>query len=318
MTTRPSYIGVDLGGTKCLAIALDGSCRPLRDPLSLPTPQGGSEIVELLKEVIQGLGAHSNLLGVGVGVPGWVDNNRILRFAPNLIGATSLDLISELGRHFETRVIVENDANCAAWGEYQLGSGRGVQSMVLVTIGTGVGAGLILDGRLLRGVTGFAGEVGHMIVDAEGELCSCGRKGCWEVIASGKALQRLAIEAASAGSGLRTIDSAGRGVQLLRGEDVTAAARAKDPNAVALLGRYARYIAIGISNLANVLDPELFVIGGGLSQSGSVLFEPLETALKQLVPPIPERVPIKVVPAALGNLAGALGAGLIAAAATPP
>ena len=188
--------------------------------------------------------------------------------------------------------MVENDANAWTLGEYWRGAARGCQNVVLLTLGTGIGGGLVSGGRLLRGANGFAGEIGHIVVDPDGPPCPCGQRGCWERFASGSALARMA---------------GGR-----RGEDVTAAAARGDADALELIDRFAWWLALGLANLANILDPSLIVLGGGLIESGGVILEPARRAFRELVEGVGHRPDIPIVAATLGERAGAIGAALLA------
>ena len=246
---------------------------------------------------------------VGVGVPGLVDNDGVLRFAPNLPGVIDLRVKDELERHFPgVDVGVENDATCAAWGERMLGAARGSDHVVLVTLGTGIGGGFVSNGRLLRGAHGFAGEVGHMVVDPNGPPCRCGKRGCWERFASGTGLAMLAREAANAGQATRMVELAGGDAEAVRGEHVTTAAAEGDQQAQAVLRRFGWWLALGLANLANALDPDTFVVGGGLIEAGDVVLEPTRQAFLDLVEAAEHRPPIAIVAAELGERAGAIGA----------
>ena len=306
-------IGLDLGGTKCLGVCLDED-GAISEEHRLPTPDdgGGDAILDVLTSVAQELrGRCGEVEGVGIGVPGLVDGRGVLRFAPNLPGVVELDVRSALHDRLGLPVFVENDASCAAWGERGLGAGRGLDHMVLVTLGTGIGGGLVLDGRLYRGANGFAGEIGHMIVDRHGPPCPCGQRGCWERFASGSGLGRIAREAALAGRVPRVVALAGGDAEDVRGEHVTAAALEGDDDALAVMDEFAWYVALGLANLANAFDPQAFVLGGGLVEAGDVLLEPVRRAFATLVEAADHRPAVDILPATLGEHAGAIGAALL-------
>lgn len=191
------------------------------------------------------------------------------------------------------RVRVENDASCAAWGEYAFGSARGARTALVVTQGTGIGGGIVHDGRLFRGAHGFGGEIGHMVVDPDGPPCPCGKRGCWERYASGSALGAMGSEAF------------GRKV---RGEEVTAAAAGGDAAAIDVLAKFGWWVALGLANLTELIDPDVVVLGGGLVEAGELLLGPTREAFAQLVQGWAHRPAVEIVPAALGERAGAIGA----------
>ena len=315
--TQALTLGLDLGGTKVLGVALSeggesvGECRR-------PTPRGEDALIDTLAAVADELRNATATVGevtaVGVGAPGLVDRDGVLRAAPNLPGVDQLRLRAGLASRLGLPVRADNDATCAAWGEHQLGAARGKQHVVVATLGTGIGGGIITDGRLYRGANGFAGEIGHTVVEPHGPPCPCGQRGCWERYASGSGLGRLAREAAHAGQVPRVLELAGDDPEAVRGEHVTRAAIEGDPGARAVFGRFAWWLALGLANLANVFDPEMFVIGGGLVEAGDVLFEPTRVAFADLVEAADRRPVITIVPAELGERAGAMGAAALACA----
>jgi glucokinase len=313
---RPESIGIDVGGTKVLGVALAGDGTVVAED-RLPTPTTAAGLVDELHEIatrLDGLTGEESL-PVGVGAPGLVTNAGQVLFAPNLPGAHELDLHGRLagrlgpGRH----LVVDNDATCAGWGEARYGAARGARHAVVVTLGTGIGGGIVSDGRLLRGANGFAGEVGHMVIDPSGPICPCGRAGCWERYASGSGLGRLARDAAHAGRSARLVELAGGDPEAVRGEHVTLAAQEGDPGALEVIDRFAWWLASGLANLANAFDPEVIVIGGGLVEAGEILMAPTRREFVRLVEAGSTRPGIEVLPAALGERAGAIGAGVLAA-----
>lgn len=305
-------VGVDIGGTKVLGVAVDGAGAVTADR-RVPTPRGEGAVLGAVFEMVEALGA-AGAVGVGVGAPGLVDRDGVLHVAANLPGVGDLDVGGALARRFPGRRIrVDNDATCAAWAEHRIGSARGVADAVLVTLGTGIGGGLVTGGRLVRGAHGFAGEVGHMVVDPHGPPCPCGKRGCWERMASGSGLGRLGREAAEAGRARRIVELAGGDPGAVRGEHVTGAAAEGDEEAGAVMADFAWWLALGLANLAELLDTELFVIGGGLAESGEILLAPTRRAFAGLVQGAAARA-VGIVPAMLGEQAGAIGAALLAAA----
>ena len=246
--------------------------------------------------------------GVGVGVPGLVDRGGVLRFAPNLPGVHDLAIKDELESRLGLEVRVDNDATCAAWGERQLGAAKGYDDVLLATLGTGIGGGIVAGGRLLRGANGFAGEIGHMVVDPDGPECPCGQRGCWERFASGRGLGVLGQQAARDGRAAAVVALAGGDPAQVRGEHLTAAAAAGDAEAQAVLVDFAWWVALGLANLANIFDPQAFVLGGGLVEVGELLLGPVRAAFAGLLTGAAHRPDVAIVPATLGEHAGAIGA----------
>ena len=304
-------VGIDVGGTKAQAVVLDIEGRII-DDAQLPTPRGDDSLdalIEVLVELSERVGHQGT---VGVGVPGLVNRNGVLRAAPNLDGVADFEIGRRLARRLDgCTVVVDNDATCATAAEWRLGAGTGLDEMVLVTLGTGIGGGVVANGALHHGVNGFAGEFGHMVVDPSGPPCPCGRRGCWERYASGSGLAMLARDAA-AGNRLRAVVlHAGGDAQAVRGEHVQAAARHGDPEALAVIEQFAWWVALGLSNLTNAYDPAMFVIGGGLASGADLYLEPITRCFSTLLyqPELRQMPSIEF--AHLGPLAGAVGAALL-------
>jgi len=317
-------IGVDVGGTKCLAVLLgaDGGLLAEERCATIPDGDGLVGAVAGLVERLAPLAPPAPLAPggdtpVGVGLPGLVDRSGTLRFAPHLPGLVDYPFQRLLGDRIGRRrnTFVDNDATCAAWAEHQQGAGRGAGDLLLVTLGTGIGGGVVAGGRLRRGAHGFAGEIGHMVVDPQGPHCICGRRGCWECYASGSALGTMAREAALAGHSPRMVALAGGDPEAVRGEHATRAASDGDDGALAVMARFAGWVGLGLANLAAVLDPERIVLAGGLIEAGDILLQPVREAFDALVEGGSHRPPVPIVPAELGERAGAIGAALLASGA---
>jgi glucokinase len=315
--------GVDVGGTKVLGCLVDASAPDLvLLERRAPTPTGVAALLTTIVDVVGGLRsgstdvAGSDLEAVGVGVPALVDKGGILRFAAHLPGITGLDVASEISERLARPVTVDNDANCAAVAEARLGAAKGFDDAVVVTLGTGIGAGIVSEGRLFRGARGFAGEPGHMQVVPHGLPCSCGRRGCWERYASGSGLGHLGREAARDGR-LPVLAERPAGPDAIGGEDVVALARQGDPGALDVLDEFARWVAVGLAGLVDLLDPQLVVLGGGLVDAGAVLLEPVRRHLSEMVLGAGHRELPRVELALLGPSAGAVGAALLAAERLP-
>jgi glucokinase len=323
--TGPVTLGIDVGGTKILGVGLDDGGRVLAEAKvatpRIPTGAGGDPggpvigaIADVARRLDDALGAGAAAVtAVGVGVPGLVDDDGTLRFAPNLPGGEGLDVGGRVAEALGGRsVVVENDATCAVIGEWIYGAAVGATDAVVVTLGTGIGGGLVVNNRVTRGAHGFAGEIGHMIVDPSGPVCPCGKRGCWERFASGSGLGRLAREAAHAGRLDEVLRRAGGDPEAVRAEDVTAAAAAGDAAAQAVLGELGWWLALGLANLANLLDPSIFVLGGGLVDALHLVLEPVRTAFDQLVEGRERRPEVMICLAQLGEQAGAVGAAVVA------
>lgn len=307
-------IGVDLGGTKILGVALDGD-QPgevLAEGRVL-TPAGPEAVTAAIAEVVGRLAAEVGpVAGVGVGAAGLVDRSGVLRYGPNLPGITDLDVPAALQPLVGAPVAVDNDATCAMWAEAQIGAAAGAEHAVLVTLGTGIGAGITADGARLRGAYGFAGEPGHMCVDPQGPRCPCGRRGCWERFASGSGLGRIARDAAHAGRVPAVVALAGGDPEDVRGEHLTRAAAGGDGPALEVMDDFGWWVALGLAALVNILDPEVVVIGGGLVEAGELLMAPIRAAYGDLVLAPDHRPAVEIVQAVLGERAGAVGAALLA------
>ncbi len=332
--------GVDVGGTKVLGVALadDGAVVaehrvPTPFPASDDAPDGrtaapGTGVARAVVAVVAALASdvaragHGTARGLGLGVPGMVDADGRLRFSPHLTGAHDVDLQSlvaaRLAEAFGSPpggagalgVHARNDANCAALAELTFGAARGATDVLVVTLGTGIGGALVLGGKVRSGAHGFAGEIGHMVVDPNGPPCPCGGRGCWERFASGGGLARLAREAALAGTLTEAVRRAGGDPELVRGEHVTAAAADGDPGARDVVEELGWWLGLGLANLVAVCDPELVVVGGGLARAGEMLLGPARRALAALVEGGKARGEVPVVAASLGPRAGAIGAAL--------
>ena len=310
--------GIDIGGTKVLGVAMSRAGVVVAEAREA-TPKGtrnivGSHVAAAVARVIAELDrmlAAPTLVPVGVGAPGMVDRQGRLCFAPNLPQAQGVDWNELIGDQLPGRtVLIENDANFAVLAEHRIGAARGYDHVVMVTLGTGIGGGLVLDGRVQVGSAGFAGEIGHMVVDPAGPPCPCGRRGCWERFASGAGLGVRAREAALAGRLGEVVRLAGGDAESVRGEDVSAAAAAGDPAAQQVIREVGGWIGFGLANLAAVLDPQCFVLGGGVVQAGDLLLESARLAYAGLVEGGERRPPTVIVPAAFGERAGAVGGAL--------
>jgi glucokinase len=261
-------------------------------------------VVAVARGLMEG---ESGVAALGVGAAGMVDLAGVMRFAPNLPWR-EVPLRERVEAALGIPALVDNDANVAAWGEFRFGAGRDVESMLLVTVGTGIGGGIVWGGRLMRGANGFAAEIGHFIVEPGGPRCGCGNLGCWEQVASGRAIGRLGQRAAADQPESPMVELAGMAPGSVDGPIVTQAARAGDSVAIGVLSEVGRRLGEGIAGLVNILDPELVVIGGGAVEAGDLLLEPARRAYAEAVEGPEHRPPVPIVPATMGNDAGAVGA----------
>jgi glucokinase len=303
-------IGIDIGGTKVAGGVVDPDGRVLAltradTPASDVTRTRGV-IIDMIRE----LSAVHPVIAVGIGAAGWIDATRdTIRFAPHVAWRDE-PLRDQVAAAVDVPVVVENDANAAAWAEYRFGAGDAVHdSMLLVAVGTGIGGGLVIGGRLVRGAHGFAGEPGHQVAVPDGLPCSCGRRGCLEQYASGEALVRYARSGAAAqpdaAAGL--LELAGGGEQIT-GPLVATAARAGDKVARDAFDQVGRWLGVGLADLVQVLDPRLLVIGGGVAEAGELLLAPARESYQQALGARGRLPAAPVRPARLGNVAGVVGA----------
>ncbi len=288
-------VGVDIGGTKIAAGAVDESGTLLRRcelPSEIDDARG---VCDQIRQLASELGVEG-LVGVGVGVAGIVDHRTGHYFYGPNTGLRDVDLAAMASEAVHLPVKIDNDANCAAWAEHRFGVGRGCDDFLCITLGTGIGGGIVLGGKPYRGAHGGAAEIGHMMVDPDGPLCGCGRHGCWEQFASGLALERMARE------------QLGRD---LRGPEITKAARDGDADAIRLVDELAWWIGIGLGSLVNILEPERIAIAGGIVRDWDLFSDAAGTALIEQMEADDRRPRPVVLPAKLGQNAGIVGAAML-------
>jgi glucokinase len=306
----PLSIGIDIGGTKVAAGVVDDNGIIL-ERLIEPTPSHSPLAVEnAIVDVVDRLRASHVVESVGIGAAGWVDNAQaVVAFSPHLAWRSE-PLKARLSERIDVPLIVDNDANAAAWAEYRFGAGKGSSVMVCITLGTGIGGGLVINGQLFRGTYGMAGEWGHMISVPGGQRCECGNRGCWEQYASGNALVREARELARSNSPVayRLLEMVGGDPDKITGPLVTEAALQGEPNAIELLADVGGWLGQGIANLTAALDPDLFVIGGGVSAAGDLLLKPAQAAFDRTLTGRGYRPEARLVLAHFRNDAGLIGA----------
>lgn len=289
-------IGVDVGGTKVLGVLFDVDAGAIVAQHRAATPTTVDELVETIAGVVEAIAADHHEAPIGLGLPGLVDVDGVLRAAPNLRFAIDRPVVQLLQQRSGRTVFVDNDANCALRAELAIGGIDDGSSVVLVALGTGIGGAIALDGTIVRGANGFAGEFGHIQVDPDGPLCPCGRHGCWERFASGAGLAHLAVL---------------RGHVGIEGPAVTAAARRGEAWALEVWDDLATWLAVGLADLADVLDPGLFVIGGGLVDEADLFLDAARTRFADEVLGGPARARTRIVAATAGSDSGAVGAALL-------
>ncbi|ROR90460.1 ROK family glucokinase [Nocardioides aurantiacus] len=305
-------VGVDIGGTKIAAGVVGEGGQVLarsrtRSPATDP-PEIVRTIGELVRGLVAGLPEGSEVEAVGASAAGFVDKQRsTLVFAPNLAWRDE-PLRDHLERELDLPVVIENDANAAAWGEFRFGAGEDVDNLLMLTIGTGVGGGVVLDGELGRGGFGMGGEVGHITMVPDGVPCGCGNLGCLESYGSGSALVRTTREHAATDPGAAALlEQAGGDVEKITGPMVTAAAAAGDAFATARVVELGEWIGRGVATLTAVLDPNVVVIGGGVSEAGDLLLDPIRDSFARHVTGRGHRPLAEVRGALLGNAGGIVG-----------
>ena len=303
-------IGIDVGGTKVLGGVVDESGKVLTTARKDTPRQGGSALTQTIADVSKELLQQHSVASVGVSAAGFVSSDRKTMLAtPNIADWNGVDLDHQLTALIGLPVVIENDANAAAWGEAKFGAGKNQDHMMMLTVGTGIGGGIVVNGALYRGAFGIAAEFGHMRVVPDGHICGCGARGCFEQYASGNALLRHAREAINASPEVaRNLLSRGDGtVAGLTGQAITEAARDGDAVAVAAFNTTGQWLGAGIASLAVLLDPACVVIGGGVIDAGEILLKPTRESLERNMPFAGKHPYPQIIAAQLGNAAGLVG-----------
>ncbi|HEX9697423.1 MAG TPA: ROK family protein [Actinomycetota bacterium] len=309
-------IGIDVGGTKIAAAVVgDDGAIIARDAIATAADAPNAIATGIVKIARELRGVAPSVCAVGIGAAGLVDSARgMIVAAPNL-SYRNLAIRDLVSARLSLPAFVDNDANTAAWAEARFGAGRGRGDQIMITVGTGIGGGLILGERVYRGVHGFAAEIGHMIVLPGGPSCPCGARGCFEQLASGNAIGRIARERIEAAPDSLVLERAGDAAAIT-GEIVGRAARDGDVFAREIVAEAGRWLGIGIASLVNVFDPAVVIVGGGAAAgTGDLLLDPARDALREHLTLAVHRPAVEIVPAALGNDAGAVGAADLARSA---
>jgi glucokinase len=316
MNQKKHFIGLDLGGTTLSAAVVDIESGQMLNRHRVPTQaQEGHKAVMarmgklILRTIADAKIDKSSIAGVGIGAPGVLDLERGLTlFLPNLPGEwRNIPLKATIEETVDLPVHLLNDVRSFTLGEKTFGAGRNVDTMVGIAIGTGIGGGLVIDGKLHLGLGGTAGEVGHHMIDPHGPPCGCGSRGCLEAFASGPAITAMALKAITQGRTTRIAEITSYDLNRVTPEIVCQAALAGDPIAQEIYERAGFYLGIGVANLITIISPQMVVIGGGVAQAGDLLFEPIRRTVRERarVTPIEQ---VQIVPAELGTDAGLVGA----------
>lgn len=315
MTTKFS-IGVDLGGTDIKVAVIDCEGSVL---YSLCTPTEAhrgyghtiNNIIKAINNILQQNNLDiSQIEGVGIGCPGQVDpSGGLVKFLPNIPGWINIELADIIEKELELKAGVDNDVRCAALGEHRFGAGKGYNNIVCITVGTGIGSGIIMNGQLIRGTNASAGEIGHMVLqDTGGKFCGCGSTGCFETLASGPSIVEMAENYIVGGKSSKFRELAGDNP--ITPEIVARAAGFGDEVAKAIFRKAGYWIGIALTNVVNLLNPEIIIIGGGVAKSGDLLLEPIRKTVKERALKTATE-DLQIVEAQLGNDAGVIGASLL-------
>jgi glucokinase len=312
-------VAVDIGGTKIMTAIFSPDGKVLAKEV-LPTlgDDGVGRVIERIGSAIESLLVDKNITisrisAIGMAVAGGIDTGRgvVVTPSPNLPDWVEIPLAETIKKKFGVDVIILNDASAAALGEHRYGAGRGVKDLVLFTLGTGIGGGIIINGKLYLGAVGGAGELGHMTVDADGPECGCGNTGCLEILASGTAITRNAVERIQRGEKSSLAGMAGGKINNITAQLIEKAARSGDKLAQEVIARAAYYLGIGMVNVVNIFNPEMVIIGGGMAEMGEMIIGPGRKMVAERTFSINARA-VRIVTAQLGNEAGIYGAATFA------
>jgi glucokinase len=316
MRSAPTFtIGVDVGGTKVASGLVDDAGQVIARERREVTRHDPESVADAIAEMVQALtdvaaAGGGTIDGLGVGLPGFVSADRHMAFLVPNLGWRDVPFKSLLEDRVHLPVLIDNDANVATWAEYRFGAGRGFHHIVMITVGTGIGGGLVVNDHLVRGGAGMAAEVGHLNLIPDGRPCGCGRNGCWEQYGSGSALVRYARDhASSRRDAARIMLALGDGTpEGIAGHHVTSAAAQGDPVAIAAFTELGERLGQGLVDLVAILDPQAIIVGGGVSEAGGLLLDPLTASLRSglMVPSQREGLIVRL--ADLRNDAGIIGA----------
>jgi len=306
-------VAVDLGGSKIAVAIVSGDYRVLaREKHPTLAEEGVDSVINRIissvrRIVTSGNLALAQLYGISLAAAGVIDSQRgIVTLSPNLPGWRDIPLGSIIEERLGIKTRLLNDANAAALGEHHLGAGRGVDNFIYLTIGTGIGGAIIIDGKLYTGACGSAGEIGHMTIEVNGPRCDCGNVGCLEALASGRAIAREAKKRLSSGGRSSLTEAVAGKIEDITAKEIAAAAQQGDVLANDVIKHAATYLGVGMVNLVNIFNPEVIIVGGGVASMGDLLLGPVRQVVRERVFPVSAAV--RIVTAELGNDAGLLGA----------
>ena len=301
-------IGIDIGGTKISAGVVDSSGN-LIDSSRCSTPaEGGKELISSVINLIKEFNKKYEIKGIGISIAALISSDYgTIVGAPNIANLSKLNFVNEIKEEFELPIIIENDANAAMWAEFKFGNAKSLNPVMFFIIGTGVGGGLVIDGKLFKGVNGIGAEFGHMCVVPDGLSCGCGSKGCLEQYASGGALIRYANEALLANP-YKSEEVLSFGEGKLSGTALTKAAKAGNELALAAFSKQADWLGLACASYSLIIDPQAIIIGGGVVDAGELFLAPVRAAMRKYMPFAESHVPPKIIAAKFGNDAGLIGA----------
>jgi glucokinase len=301
-------IGIDIGGTK-ISVGVVDSSGNLIDSSRCSTPtEGGKELISSVINLIKEFNKKYEIKGIGISIAALISSDYgTIVGAPNIANLSKLNFVNEIKVEFELPIIIENDANAAMWAEFKFGNAKGLNPVMFFIIGTGVGGGLVIDGKLFKGANGIGAEFGHMCVVPNGLLCGCGSKGCIEQYASGGALIRYANEALLANPD-KSEEVLSFGEGKLSGTALTKAAKAGNELALAAFSKQADWLGLACASYSLIIDPQAIIIGGGVVDAGELFLAPVRAAMRKYMPFAESHVPPKIIAAKFGNDAGLIGA----------
>ncbi len=311
-------LAIDLGGTKIIAAIVPHQGQVMaKEYFPTLAGEGAESVIGRILSAIDHLLRvrnmdSSQLDSISIAAAGAIDFDQgVVTSSPNLPGWHDIPLRDIVKRKHGVNTFLINDANAAALGEHHFGAGRGVNNLIYLTVSTGIGGGIIINGRLYSGLRGSAGEIGHMTIDVNGPRCSCGNIGCLEILASGTAVAREAIRRISQGEESSLTEMVEGKIENITAEKVGVAAQGGDSLALEVISKAATYLGVGMVNLVNIFNPEMIIVGGGVAQMGDLLLEPARQVVKERAFQLSARA-VRIVSAQLGDSAGVLGAAVFA------
>jgi len=309
-------LAIDLGGTKIITAIISSKVIAKEYQLTM-AEEGPQSVIKRVLSMIDHLLSLRNLDpsqldSIGIAAAGAIDIEKgLVTLSPNLPGWRDIPLRDMVGEKYGVKTFLINDASAAALGEHHFGAGKGVSNLIMLTVGTGIGGGIIINGKLYLGPSGSAGEIGHMTIDVNGPKCSCGNIGCLERLVSGTAVAEEAIRRLSQGEKSSLTEIVGGKIKSITAEKVSLAAQNGDSLALEVISKAATYLGIGLVNLVNIFNPEMIIIGGGLAKMGDLLLEPARRVVRESAFQLSARL-VRIVPAQLGDDAAVLGAAIFA------